>query len=75
MLFKMPVFTGKLAAWATLSILMLALLLAAAQSYFNSSEINSLVEQAEKHGLEYKVVIHNQFTNSYSFNAKAQSND
>ena len=49
-----------------IGILTLALIVT--QSYFNSSEINLLVEQAEQRNLDYELVIHNQFTNSYSFN-------
>ena len=45
----------------------MVLFLFVAQSYFNSSEINLLVENAEELGLDYQVVIHNNFTNSYSF--------
>lgn len=75
MLFKMPVFAGKLLALVALSIMMLALLLMAAQSYFNSTELNTLVEQAEEHGLEYEVVIYNQFTNAYRFHAGVKSED
>ncbi|MBA9028845.1 hypothetical protein [Peribacillus huizhouensis] len=51
-----------------LLMIVLALTLTVAQSYFNSSEINLLVEKAEEHDLEYELVIHNQLTNSYSFN-------
>lgn len=46
----------------------LTLVLIVCQSRFNFSEINLLVEKAEEHELEYELVIHNQFTNSYSFN-------
>ncbi|HSP22084.1 MAG TPA: hypothetical protein VLQ20_07115 [Planococcus sp. (in: firmicutes)] len=74
MLFKTAAPTGQLTALVALFIIIVALLLTVSQSYFNSSEINSLVEQAEEHGLEYEVVIHNQFTNSYSFSA-ARSNE
>lgn len=45
----------------------MVLFLFVAQSYFNSSELNLLVENAEELGLNYQVVIHNDFTNSYSF--------
>lgn len=66
---------GQLAALAALFIIIMALLITVSQSYFNSSEINSLVKQAEEHDLEYELVIHNQFTNSYSFTASAKSNE
>ena len=60
-------------SWVRLTILtalmitILTLLLMVVQSYFNSSEMNLLVEKAEENDLEYELVIHNQFTNSYSF--------
>ena len=38
-----------------------------AESYFNSIEIRTLVENAHKKNIDYKLVIHNSFTNSYSF--------
>ncbi len=57
----------------TILISALVLVLTVSQSYFNSVELNSLVEQAEQQGLEYEVVIHNQFTNSYSFTAETKT--
>lgn len=51
-----------------LSITVVILLLIIAQSYFNTTEINALVEGAAKLGKDYEIVIHNQLTNSYSFN-------
>ncbi|KMY45878.1 hypothetical protein AC622_18095 [Bacillus sp. FJAT-27916] len=45
----------------------IALLLVTFQSYFHSSELQSLVEKAEENNLEYEVIIHNPLTNSYSF--------
>lgn len=38
-----------------------------AESYFNSTEIRTLVENAHAKNIDYKLVIHNSFTNSYSF--------
>lgn len=58
---------GQLLLLIMLLITILALLLTVSQSYFNTSEINLLVEKAEEHDLEYELVIHNQFINSYSF--------
>ncbi len=49
------------------------MLLTVSQSYFNSSEINLLVKQAEQQGLEYEVIIHIQFTNNYSFTAEIKT--
>lgn len=57
----------------TFLIVGIVMLLIVSQSYFNSAEINSLVEQAEQQGLEYEVIIHNQFTNSYSFTAETKT--
>ncbi len=67
MLSKISIPGGQLLLLIMLLITVLALLLTVSQSYFNSSEIRLLVEKAEEHNLEYKLVIHNQFTNSYSF--------
>jgi len=67
MLSKISIPGGQLILLTMLLITILALLLTVSQSYFNSSEINLLVEKAEEHDLEYELVIHNQFTNSYSF--------
>ncbi|ANU28494.1 hypothetical protein [Planococcus versutus] len=50
-----------------LLIPLVILLLMASQSYFNAAEIDLLIEQAEKYGHEYEIVIHNQLTNAYSF--------
>lgn len=47
------------------SIIVLTLIVS--QNYFNSSEINLLVERAEEKNLEYELVIHNSLTNSYNF--------
>ncbi|MGM0876784.1 MAG: hypothetical protein ACQEWV_19005 [Bacillota bacterium] len=67
MLSKISISGVQLILLIMLLIGVLALLLTVFQSYFNSSEINLLVEKAEEHDLEYELVIHNQFTNSYSF--------
>lgn len=39
-------------------------------NYFNSQELSILIEGANQKGLDYEVVIHNNFTNDYSFNIK-----
>jgi hypothetical protein len=68
-------------SWLPLTILtvllitIMTLLLFVSQSYFNSSEINLLVEKAEENDLEYELVIHNQFTNSYSFLVPAKTSE
>ncbi|WP_019413493.1 hypothetical protein [Paenisporosarcina sp. TG20] len=58
---------GQVIILILLLISVLALFLTFSQSYLNSSQINLLVERAEENNLEYELVIHNQFTNSYSF--------
>lgn len=73
MISKMTASGGQFTLGIVLLIAILTLLLMATQSYFNSSEINSLVEQAEENNLEYEVVIHNQLTNSYSFTVPTNS--
>jgi capsular polysaccharide biosynthesis protein len=50
-----------------LLIAIVSLLLIVSKSYFNSTEINLLVEKAEEQDLEYEVIIHNQWLNTYSF--------
>lgn len=75
MLSKITASGGQLTIAMVSLIAVVALLLMVSQSYFNSSEINSLVEQAEEHGLEYEVVIHNQLTNSYSFTVPTESKE
>jgi hypothetical protein len=67
MLSKLSIPGGQLILLIMLLITILASLITVSQNFFNSSEINLLVEKAEEHDLEYELVIHNQFTNSYSF--------
>lgn len=47
-------------------VIILALVLS--YSYFNLVEINTLVDSATEQNLEYELPIHNNLTNSYSFN-------
>lgn len=47
-------------------VIILALVLS--YSYFNLVEINTLVDSATEQNLEYELLIHNNLTNSYSFN-------
>lgn len=49
------------------TIILIALGLMAANSYFNYQEIQTLVSGADARGLDYELVIHNQLTNTYSF--------
>jgi len=37
------------------------------ERYFNSKEIDFLIEGADKRNLSYELIIHNPFTNDYSF--------
>ncbi|TCI51939.1 hypothetical protein EVJ24_12465 [Exiguobacterium sp. SH1S21] len=39
----------------------------ACQRVFNMSEINLLVDKADEQHLSYELIIHNPFTNAYSF--------
>ncbi|WP_286230843.1 hypothetical protein [Neobacillus mesonae] len=75
MLSKMSISCSQLVILIVLLITIIVLALTVSQSYFNSSEINLLVKNAEEHGLEYKLVIHNQFTNSYSFQVADKINN
>lgn len=50
-----------------LSIIIVALLLMLAESYFNLQEIDLLVNDAIDRNLDYELIIHNPYTNSYSF--------
>ncbi|MEJ4100216.1 hypothetical protein V5S96_07600 [Corynebacterium mastitidis] len=45
----------------------LIMLLIAVQSHFNRKEINELVDRAHERGLSYELVVHNEWTWSYSF--------
>lgn len=53
---------------ALLTTVVILLLILLAQSYFNTSELNALVDGAANLGKNYEIVIHNQLTNSYNFN-------
>lgn len=52
---------------ALAAVAIVALSLLVAQSYFNSRELQSLVEQANERGVGYEVIIHNPWTGRYSF--------
>lgn len=49
------------------AVAVVALSLLVAQSYFNSRELQSLVEQANEQGVGYELIIHNPWTGRYSF--------
>lgn len=56
-------------------IIMLSLImkisLVATERYFNQQEIDILVEGAESRGLDYELIITNELTKSYKFEAKS----
>ena len=51
-----------------LVIVIIILILVGTKSYFNSSELNLLIEKATENNLDYEVIIQNKLTNSYYFN-------
>lgn len=51
-----------------LVIVIIILILVVTKSYFNSSELNLLIEKATENNLDYEVIIQNKLTNSYYFN-------
>lgn len=52
---------------ALAAVAVVALSLLVAQTYFNSRELQSLVEQANEQGVGYEVVLENPWTGRYSF--------
>lgn len=52
---------------ALAAVAIVALSFLVAQSYFNSRELQSLVEQANEQGVGYAVTIHNRWIGRYSF--------
>ncbi|CRH84934.1 Uncharacterised protein [Chlamydia trachomatis] len=58
---------GLLAILVIAVITTITLALALSQSYFNSRELQSLVDQASARGVGYEVIIHNSWTGEYSF--------
>ena len=51
---------------------LVTLIIMLSYSYFNLTEINTLVDNAYKRNLEYELIIHNNLTNSYTFNIVEQ---
>ncbi|CAD2076395.1 hypothetical protein GCM10007358_04860 [Phocicoccus schoeneichii] len=51
---------------------LVTLIIMLSYSYFNLTEINTLVDDADKRNLEYELIIHNNLTNSYTFNIVEQ---
>lgn len=60
---------------ALIVIIMLSLImivsLVATERYFNQKEIDILVEGAESRGVDYELIITNELTKAYKFEAKS----
>ncbi|TDL94180.1 hypothetical protein ERX27_09900 [Macrococcus brunensis] len=54
----------------TLLIINVGAILLLTESYFNWQEINQLVRGADARGLDYELVITNEWTNDYQFHIK-----
>ncbi len=50
-----------------ITIVIISLLLSLSFQYFNNKEISALVDGANKNNLDYELIIHNQYLNTYSF--------
>ncbi len=66
----MKAFTKGLIVIIMLSLIMI-ISLVATKRYFNQQEIDALVEGAEARGVDYEVIITNEFTKAYKFEAKS----
>ncbi len=66
----MKAFTKGLIVIIMLSLIMI-ISLVAAKRYFNQQEIDILVEGAEARGVDYEVIITNELTKAYKFEAKS----
>lgn len=66
----MKAFTKGLIVIIMLSLIMI-ISLVATKRYFNQQEIDALVEGAEARGVDYKVIITNELTKAYKFEAKS----
>ncbi|WP_312039337.1 hypothetical protein [Macrococcoides bohemicum] len=66
----MKAFTKGLIVIIMLSLIMI-ISLVATKRYFNQQEIDALVEGAESRGLDYGLIITNELTKSYKFEAKS----
>lgn len=51
---------------------LVTLIIMLSYSYFNLTEINTLVDNADKRNIKYELIIHNNLTNSYTFNIVEQ---
>ncbi|MFC6117270.1 hypothetical protein ACFPVV_01380 [Macrococcoides bohemicum] len=66
----MKAFTKGLIVIIMLSLIMI-ISLVATKRYFNQQEIDALVEGAEARGVDYEVIITNELTKAYKFEAKS----
>ncbi|QYA41667.1 hypothetical protein KYI11_08460 [Macrococcoides bohemicum] len=66
----MKAFTKGLIVIIMLSLIMI-ISLVATKRYFNQQEIDILVEGAEARGVDYEVIITNELTKAYKFEAKS----
>ncbi|QRN50246.1 hypothetical protein [Macrococcoides bohemicum] len=66
----MKAFTKGLTVIIMLSLIMI-ISLVATKRYFNQQEIDILVEGAEARGVDYEVIITNELTKAYKFEAKS----
>ncbi|ATD30051.1 hypothetical protein ETI06_04735 [Macrococcoides goetzii] len=66
----MKAFTKGLIVIIMLSLIMI-ISLVATKRYFNQQEIDILVEGAEARGIDYEVIITNELTKAYKFEAKS----
>ena len=51
-------------------LILLAVFYVGLSRHYNSQELQALIEGATANGQDYSVVIHNELTGSYSFNAE-----
>lgn len=66
----MKAFTKGLIVIIMLSLIMI-ISLVATKRYFNQQEIDILVEGAQSRGLDYELIITNELTKAYKFEAKS----
>ncbi|MFC6291139.1 hypothetical protein BHU61_06085 [Macrococcus epidermidis] len=66
----MKAFTKGLIVIIMLSLIMIVSLVAT-ERYFNQQEIDILVEGAESRNLDYELIITNELTKAYKFEAKS----
>ncbi len=58
------------AAILVAGLILLAVFYVGLSRHYNSQELQALIEGATANGQDYTVVIHNELTGSYSFNAE-----